>query len=246
MPGIDSYTKLMLHMDGADGSTTFTDSEITPKTVSVFGDAQIDTAQSKFGGASGLFDGTGDYLSLANSTDFEFGLGDFTIDFWARIPTNPASSGYGGVITTDANNGTGTEWELWFANNRDFRLSKATAATEILGYPGTSITADVWHHYAIVRSGTGASDLVLYFDGTSVDTASGNITLDSDGAGVNIGRILTSFDGHYLTGHLDELRVSKGVARWTANFTPPSSAYSEDAPVSTGKSSTLGISGIIQ
>ena len=68
MPGIDEYTKLMLHMNGADGSQTFTDSSPSSKTVTTYGNAQIDTAQSKFGGASGLFPGGTDYISIANTT----------------------------------------------------------------------------------------------------------------------------------------------------------------------------------
>ena len=56
--------------------------------------AQIDTAQSKFGGASGLFDGTGDYLSSADSADWAFGSGDFTIDFWLRFATVTAQAAF--------------------------------------------------------------------------------------------------------------------------------------------------------
>src|SRR3972149_9214360 len=67
---IDSYTKLLLHMDGANGSTTFTDE--MGQAVTANGNAQISTAQSKFGGASGLFDGTGDYLSVPASADWDF------------------------------------------------------------------------------------------------------------------------------------------------------------------------------
>jgi hypothetical protein len=70
---------LLLHMDGTNGSTVFTDLSPVPKVVTRFGDAQISTAQSKFGGSSAYFDGTGDYLTVASSADFGFGTGDFTI-----------------------------------------------------------------------------------------------------------------------------------------------------------------------
>lgn len=92
--GINSFTKLLLHTDGTDGSTTFTDSSLSPKTISVFGNAQVDTAQSKFGGASALFDGTGDYLT-GSSADFAFGTNDFTIDFWMRRGTQAGTANYG-------------------------------------------------------------------------------------------------------------------------------------------------------
>jgi hypothetical protein len=82
--GIDAYTVLMLHMDGVDTCTHFLDSELTPKAVTAVGNAQIDTAQSKFGNASALFDGAGDYLSVPDSADWAFGTGAFTIDFWTQ------------------------------------------------------------------------------------------------------------------------------------------------------------------
>src|SRR3990167_5305793 len=81
----DTDCVLMLHMDGTDGATTFTDSSDNAKTMTAVGNAQIDTAQSKFGGASGLFDGTGDWLTTPDSTDWDLGTGDFTIDFWIRF-----------------------------------------------------------------------------------------------------------------------------------------------------------------
>src|SRR3990167_8969973 len=79
----DSYTKLLLHGDGSDASTTITD-EIG-KTVTAVGNAQLDTAQKKFGTASILLDGTGDYATVPDSDDWNFGAGDFTIDFWVRF-----------------------------------------------------------------------------------------------------------------------------------------------------------------
>ena len=82
----DAYTVLLLHCNGVDESTTFTDSSGggvgSPHTVTAVGNAQIDTAQKKFDTGSALFDGTGDYLSLEDSDDWDFGTGDFTVDCW--------------------------------------------------------------------------------------------------------------------------------------------------------------------
>ena len=90
--GIDSDTVLMLHGNGTDGSTTFTDSSLTtPHTPVAVGNAQIDTAQSKFGGASIYFDGSGDALTIPNDGDFTFGSDDLTVDFWVRFEALPAS-----------------------------------------------------------------------------------------------------------------------------------------------------------
>lgn len=82
MPGIDAYTVLMLHMDGTDEGTTFTDSSTSAHTVTANGQTNTEIGQSMFGSASGQFDGTDDYLSIPDSADWNFGNGDFTIDFW--------------------------------------------------------------------------------------------------------------------------------------------------------------------
>jgi len=73
---------LLLHGDGANGSTTIVDSSTSPKTVTAVGNAQISTAQSKFGGASLAFDGAGDYLTIPDDSSFDFGFNDFTIEGW--------------------------------------------------------------------------------------------------------------------------------------------------------------------
>ena len=78
----DSYTKVLLHMNGTDASTTFTDE--SGKTWTANGNAQIDTASYKFATGSGLFDGGGDYIDTPDNADFNFGSGDFTIDLQMR------------------------------------------------------------------------------------------------------------------------------------------------------------------
>jgi hypothetical protein len=80
--GNDTYTKVLLHFDGSDASTTITDSNSggSAHTWTAAGNAQIDTAQYKFGGASGLFDGTGDWVTTPDHADFTLGSSDFTID----------------------------------------------------------------------------------------------------------------------------------------------------------------------
>ena len=75
---------LLLHMDGANNSTTFTDNSINNFTPTVFGNAKISTAQSVFGGSSLLLDGSVDYLSYASNANFDYGTDDFTIEGWFR------------------------------------------------------------------------------------------------------------------------------------------------------------------
>lgn len=97
MPVDDVYTVALLHMNGADASTTFTDE--SGKTWTANGNAQIDTAQSVFGGASGLFDGTGDFISSADSNDWQFDGGsnsnEWTADFRIRFNGDPGTGNQG-------------------------------------------------------------------------------------------------------------------------------------------------------
>ena len=193
--------------------------------VTAYGNAQIDTAQSKFGGASGLFDGTGDYLSLADSDDWNFGTGDFTIDFWVRFNALP---GVGSIMQfcsqrVDANN----FWILYFANvGGDYRWYfevMSGGVYRVVLIRSTTVSTGVWYHIALVRSGSSWS---FYQDGSQL----GATLTDSDAvpdlaAELHIGE----FGGWaQFNGWLDEFRVSKGVARWTSNFTPPTSAHVAD------------------
>jgi hypothetical protein len=223
--GIDSYTKLMLHMNGADGSKTFTDSEIPPtKTVTPYGDAEIDTAQSKFGGASGLFDGTGDYLSALDSADWAFGTDNFTIDFWVKFATLPTAGNRQYIFSqyVDANNRQGLNLYNQ-AGTYYWQYTVFSGGVMILGTSGTpSSLLDIWQHIALVRNG---NDWRIYQNGTSV-TVGTSTDADAVPDFASVLYIGQGGDGTgYLNGWLDELRISKGVARWTSSFTPPTREY---------------------
>ncbi len=223
MAGIDSYTKLMLHCDGSDASTTFTDDSASGHTVTANGNAQIDTAQSVFGGASGFFDGGGDYLSISDHADFDFGSGDFTIDFRVRFNALPTDGNfetfYGRDVSAhdvqlDIKNTSGT-YTIRF-------IPYISGAKVVVNATWTTPVVDTWYHIAYVRSGT---SWYVFIDGTQVgSTGSQSGTLDSTTDNVSIGRH-TSGSPRELNGWLDEFRVSKGVARWTSNFTPPTEPY---------------------
>uniref|UniRef100_A0A6M3KFW8 Putative baseplate wedge initiator n=1 Tax=viral metagenome TaxID=1070528 RepID=A0A6M3KFW8_9ZZZZ len=222
--GWDTYTKLMLHMDGTDASTTFTD-EIG-KTVTPVGNVQIDTAQKKFGTASGLFDGTGDYLSLADSDDWKVGTGDFTVDFWIRYNDKTGNQQYFAYITSSPFN---------------LRLSLELGGTTISVYTnGTNRLTPTWspsdgtqYHIALVRySGT----ITLYIDGVALSSVADTQDI-STGDAFYIGYRGDPADQRYFNGWIDEFRFSKGIARWTADFTPPTAAYSNTQSSSTLTSS---------
>lgn len=224
----DTDCKLMLHMDGSDASTTFTDSSTGAKTVTASGNAQIDIAQAKFA-QSGLFDGTDDYLSVPDSDDWDFGTGDFTIDFWVRFAVDArqrlinVGDGFAGV------DGVYIEWEaadspcVYVNGNQPISRSFATSV-------------DTWYHVAVTRSGT---NLRLFIDGTQQGaTATSSHDINGSTEGVVIGKTHT-LSNFMFNGHIDELRIIKGTAVWTANFTPPVSAYT--APATSRNLALLGV-----
>ncbi len=216
--GNDSYTKLLLHMNGANGSVAVPDDSGSAHVLTVNGNAQISTAKSKFGGASGYFDGSGDYLERANHADFQFGSGDFTIDFWI-YPL--ATAAYNGVVTfwhPNANNG---DWRLY--------LLSGSIVFDIYdeGNGGKNISAalstNVWTHVAAVKDG---SLMRLFINGTLqasvAPTSSWNLNSTSSVLRVAAVYVLGM---DYFNGYLDEVRISKGIARWTSDFMPPNQEY---------------------
>jgi hypothetical protein len=226
MGGIDSYTKLMLHMDGADGSTTFTDSSLSPKTITRYGNAQIDTAQSVFGGAAGLFDGSGDYLTIPDSDDWNFGAGDYTVECWYMPLSLTGDAQWRGLICQRYSYNSNHSWSLSVdQNNNGFLFEWTTNGTDIVSVSfGGALSIGVWYHVSVSRVG---ATLYCGVAGTVTERTGTSSALYNSSNVIAIGRLnisttQTTYDIH---GRIDEVRISKGIARWTSDFTPPTSAY---------------------
>lgn len=217
-----SSVSLLLHMDGTDGSTSFTDNSPSPRTMTVGGNAQVDTAQSKFGGASLLLDGSGDYLTTPANAVFNLGSGAFTIEGWIRF----ASGGVRGVIVGQADAG-GADASLSFyvertASNqiRGVCFASGTPFGSVTGT--TTLAVDTWYHFAYVRSG---NNFNIYLNGVSdASTVTSSSSVSSSAYNLSVGR-LGAFNGLYLNGWLDDLRITKGVARYTGTFPVPTAAF---------------------
>jgi hypothetical protein len=228
--GIDNFTVLMLHCNGADASTTFTDSSNFAHAVTRAGNAQIDTAQSKFGGASCLLDGAGDYLTTPDSADWAFGGGDFTIDAWVQFTLHKNVQVIASQWETSA--GSQKSWKLaWVAatNSLNFYYSTNGSSTSIaLSRTWSPVTNNVWYHIAVVRVGNICR---LFVNGVQLG-GDGTISgpLKDSTAALLIGATNPSSTADYWNGWLDEVRISKGIARWTTAFTPPTDEYTTVPP----------------
>jgi len=211
---------LLLQGAGANGSTTIVDSSPTPTTVTAEGDAQISTAQSKFGGASIAFDGNGDRVAVANNAALNFGTGDFTVECWVRsvLPLTSYNLRYA-HICGKGNGIVASTYSLVFYQSKILFISNSSFAKV-----GTStLTNNTWYHFAASRSG---STLKLFVDG--VEEYSGTDTTNyTSSASFNAGdrQALDQNNQYPLDGYIDDLRITKGVARYTSSFTPPTAPF---------------------
>lgn len=229
----DTNVSLLLHGEGSNGSTTITDNSHVTKTLTTHGNAQVSTAQHKYGGSSISFDGsTSTYVDAAQSNDFAFGTGDFTMEAWiwlnswgsgypypgysawmfdTRNPSNPGSEGVGFGMSE-----TGHLNAFWGSN---LRFSCPTV-----------LPLSTWLHVALVRrNSTG----YIYLNGVLEDSMSFTQNLTTNylfigSPGDQTGNSYIKFDGY-----MDEVRVTKGHARYTGTFTPPVSAFPSYASIET-------------
>lgn len=203
---------LLLHMDGTNGGKTFVDSSYLQKTVTAAGNAEISTAKSKWGGASLLLEGSGDYLSVQEHDDFVFGTGDFTVELWVNTTATAEK------VLVDQYNNSANSWQFSIKNGTLQWYSGGGYA--LVG--STPVNTGAWHHVAATRS---AGTLRLFVDGT-LDGTVAHGTDYYPKVALGIGAQITSRNAAYdLPGNVDDLRITKGVCRYTANFTPPTAPF---------------------
>jgi hypothetical protein len=210
---------LLLNFDGANNSTTFTDSSIYNHTGTVYGTAKISTAQSKFDNSSGYFDSSGDYVQYSTNAAFGFGTGSFTIEFWLYMISE---GGTQGIISIGD-----------YTNGILFRHQPTTDSFYINGtsynwYSSTNCPISQWNHIAITRENGNFS---VYVNGFKILSGYNNSDLGST-RNVTIGASSHN-TGEGLNGYIDSLRIIKGVALYTGqSFVLPSSPPSKNAIIS--------------
>lgn len=204
---------LAVNDNAGDGTTSFADQSSSAKTITAIGNTQYDTAQAPTGmTSSGLFDGTNDALTLADSADWDFGTSDFTVELMVRFNANAAVTtlcgNYGGAL-----NG----WSFQFRGGEANEATLYHGDTVLIARDWGASTG-VWYHYAVARNG---SNLMLFADGAQLGTTATNSTdISGSTASFRIGELAT-LTVQDFNGWMACLRITKGVARYTANFTPP-------------------------
>jgi hypothetical protein len=242
--GNDSFTKILLHMDGANAGTTFTDSNFGGAAHAwTASSATTNTGTIKFGTAS-LNCGAGvGFITTPDSADFTLGSGDFTIDCWFyRNGAIGAFEFLAGQSDSSATVASQTaSLQLSPTNVVQFRVSNASASTNVNGT--TAFTTNGWNHVAGVRTG---NILRLFVNGVQEggDVAFSGAVNDSTSVyGVGCAG---SFPSNFWNGFIDEFRLSVGIARWTANFTLPTAAYDIGFNADVGTFAATGVASLFR
>lgn len=236
--GFDSNTKLMLHMDGSDSGTTFTDSSAGAKTVTRVSTPVTKTGTKQFGTASMFSGASTKYLTLADSADWAFGSGAFTIDFWLN-DTDPniaaPGSGFNAAGVFEQGNDVNNRASLLIrydtgatAIPRTIEFNIASGGVSALDISGPlTLMNGTWHHIAVIRGwGGNVNSWVLCVDGVpgtpviysgAYPDYTGTFAIGA--APLGGGGVSQSIN------YIDEFRIVKGVAAWTSTFRPALTAY---------------------
>ena len=221
---IDSNTVLLLQSDTIDGDTSFQDSSNLNHFVNANGGIHHKSDQAKFNSTSIYFDGVDDYIETSVSSEWAFGNGDFTIDFWIYDPLSSTTTisgqgptpGINSIVNASYDQGG---WLLYY-----YPGSSLVIRTNVIGiytaldFNGSPQLTNTWNHIAIVRH---AGSLNMYINGVNQPLVDGPVAgFEAVSLNVAGSLIIGKYNDYYLNSFLDELHIS-GVARWTDNFTPP-------------------------
>ena len=234
-----SSCSLLMHFSGSNGSTTFIDNSPNNLSITSNNGAKITSSISKFGGTSGFFDGTNDYLSIASNSVFDL-TGNYTIEFWA-YSSNFGAGGYlhRGFYSTISQTWTGLSFSIRGIGGIRFYFYATTNANEQY-IDVTAPSNNAWHHFAMVKSGTTGT---VYIDGTLAGTVNSLNTPAVSSQTLRIGVWDYNASSEYFNGYIDEIRITKGIARYTGNFTVPTSAFLDNSGSTQIETKYIGLVG---
>ena len=211
-PAVQAGTSLLLNFNGSNGSTTFTDSSFNEFTVTPSG-AEISTTQNKFGGSSGYFDGTAELAVPSGAVPS--GNEDWTVEFWVYITQAQDA----GIVYADVTNGINLS--IGYGGLRPF-AAQVNGSIYCVVDEEDELSENQWHHIAYTET---AGTTRIFIDGVLLKTAQsgGNWAAANALIGSNAG------GNERLNGYLDDLRIVRGAALYTANFTPPAAQLTATA-----------------
>lgn len=220
--GNDAYTKLLLHFDGADGATETVDSSRSAHTIIMVSGAALSNTTAVFGPTAASLGANNHVVTADWTSDFNVGTGDFTFDTRVYIAALPPPAGTRWLFHSYQTSGS-EAFAGYLINDSGTYKWRFAAMSNSYEVSIGSISAETWYHVAFVRSG---GNLYIFQNGAQVGVAQAcadDVSLTPDTGKLGIGN--QDAAGYVSNLRIDEVRFSKGIARWTANFTPPTAAY---------------------
>lgn len=220
-----SNVVLLMGFNGSNGATSTSDESSSAKSVTFNGNAKLDTGQAKFGVSSLALDGVGDFLSLADSADWDFGSGQFTVEAFIRL--SAVDNTYC-IVSQWSATSSNTAWAFFGESgtpNLVMLRFVDTGGTTRQASAAVTNVANQWFHFAADRDATGK--VRVYIDGVMQgSTINLTQTIRNSPSGLRVGSI-EGFSAYDTPGWLDELRITKGVARYASDsgFTVPTAAF---------------------
>lgn len=192
-------------------------------TIETVDGAQIVTATKKYDVASVVFDGSGDFLKLAPIGTGDFGTGDFTVEYWARNDSTQSMTNYSSQVGTLVDATPANSWRFGtFSSSGRLCFPVHDGSSFVDYYFGsTNYNDNTWRHYAVSRrNGT----VKAFVDGVQVGSDTTITTNLTNNKWVTVGA--ETYSPTYYKGHIEDLRITKGVARYNGSFVPPERSMS--------------------
>lgn len=209
---------LLLKGDGTNGSTSIVDSSKLANVPTVVGNTQISTAQSRFDGSSIAFDGSGDRLVYASSSTWNFSVAPTTFEFFLRLNALPSGAACR-IAMAGLNDVTSSFNVAQVSTSGQMLCGVPRTGFSALTHP-TALQINIWYHYAVVLNGANTK---MFINGVG---ATGNVTMPTSANNqFFIGFDTASTVNASFNGYLDEFRITKGIARYSGNFTPPAAPF---------------------
>lgn len=212
-PPAAANTVALLHMDGTNGSTTFSDD--TGKTWTANGNAQITTTDPQFGTGAALFDGSGDWIASGTEADFGFGTGDFAFECFFR------GTAFGVNHTLFC---LGTNWIFYYNSFGAIFVFDRARGINVLGSNNSLISNGVYYH---AEWGRQSGTMYLQLNGTRRAAVTDTFDFGSSNA-VQIGRDVFSGGSNFMNGRIDEARISRIARNPGATYTVPTAPFTLD------------------
>jgi len=186
------------------------------------GNAQISTSVKKYGTGSMYFDGSGDYLVNPYTPNNVLGSGDFTVEMWLYKNANVAYMCAAG--TMDASAPYNTKWQLFADSPAGTKIQWWSDAPVVIST--STLSTGVWYHVAVTRaSGTTRIFINGTLEASAIDTR--NYSAANQ---LWVGQVPENVSARAWNGYIDDLRITKGYARYTTTFTPPTAALPDTGP----------------